>query len=167
MHKMTERNLEEAYAGESMAFMKYSIWADKAEAEGRANVARLFRAVAAAEKVHANNHWRVLGRIQDTASNLQHAIEGEDFEIDEMYPAFKAVGEHQGEKSAVRAMHFALETEKVHSKMYKKALDAVKKGEDLKVGDIHVCPVCGYTMEGTLPDNCPVCNAKKETFKKY
>lgn len=167
MKKMTERDLNEAYAGESMAFMKYNIWADKAEAEGKGNVARLFRAVAAAEKVHATNHWKVLGNVLDTAANLQHAIEGENYEIEEMYPAFKAVAELQGEKGAVRSTHWALETEKVHSKMYGKALDAVKSGNDAELGDVYICPVCGYTMEDEAPDICPVCKAKSTTFKKF
>ncbi|MCJ7562369.1 MAG: rubrerythrin family protein [Thermoplasmata archaeon] len=167
MHKMTERNLNEAYAGESMAYMKYNIWADKAESEGKKGVAKLFRAIAAAEKVHATNHWKVLGNVQDSAANLQHAIDGENYEIDEMYPAFKAVAEHQAEKGATRTMHFALETEKIHTNMYQKALDSVNAGKDAEIGDIYVCPVCGFTMEGTVPDYCPVCNAKKESFKKF
>jgi len=167
MHKMTERFLSDAYAGESQAFMKYNIWADKAEAEGKKNVARMFRAIAAAEKVHATNHWRTLGMVQDTAKNLDHAIEGENFEVDEMYPAYKAVAEHQGEKGAVRSTHWALETEKAHVKMYDRAKKAVEAGKDVDMGDVYICPVCGFTMEGTLPDLCPVCNAKKESFRKY
>jgi rubrerythrin len=167
MHDMTERNLNEAYAGESMAFMKYSIWADRAEKEGKPGVARLFRAVAAAERVHAGNHWRTLGKVGDTASNLRHAIEGEQYEVDEMYPAHKVVAELQGEKAAVRTNHFALETEKVHVLMYGKALGAVEAGGDLELGDVYVCPICGYTMEGSPPEVCPVCGAKRESFAKH
>jgi len=167
MHKMTERFLYDAYAGESQAFMKYTIWADKAEAEGKKNVAKLFRAVAHAEKVHATNHWRTLGNVHDTVKNLEHAIEGENFEVEEMYPAYKATAEHQGEKGAVRTTHWALETEKVHAVMYGKAKKAVEAGTDMELGDVYVCPVCGFTMEGTVPDTCPVCNAKKESFKKF
>lgn len=167
VRKMTERDLNDAYAGESMAYMKYNIWADKAEAEGKKNVARLFRAISAAEKVHATNHWKTLGNVKDTAENLQHAIDGENYEIEEMYPAFKAVAELQQEKGAVRTTHWALETEKVHTKMYQKALDAVKAGGDAQLGDVYICPVCGYTMEDEVPDLCPICNAKKSTFKKY
>jgi rubrerythrin len=167
MHKMTERDLNEAYAGESMAFMKYTVWADKAEADGRPNIARLFRAVAAAEKVHAANHWKVLGNVHDTVANLEHAIEGESHEIEEMYPAFKAVAESQQEKAAVRTIHWALETEKVHHMKYKRALESAKSGKDLELGVLHVCPVCGYTMEGDAPDACPICGAKKEKFSKF
>jgi rubrerythrin len=167
MRKMTERDLNDAYAGESMAYMKYNIWADKAEAEGKKEVARLFRAIAAAEKVHATNHWKTLGNVSDTAANLEHAIDGEIYEVDEMYPAFKAVAELQQEKGAVRTTHWALETEKVHIKMYQKALEAVKAGKDVELGDVYVCPVCGYTMDGEVPDLCPICSAKKDRFVKF
>jgi len=167
MHKMSERNLNEAYAGESMAFMKYNIWADKAEAEGKKEVARLFRAISQAEKVHATNHWKTLGQVMDTKANLQHAIDGENYEVDEMYPSFKWVAEHQGEKGVERTTHWALETEKIHAVMYEKAKQAVEAGKDASFGDIYVCPVCGYTMEGSPPDLCPICNAKKASFKKF
>jgi rubrerythrin len=167
MRKMTDRNLNEAYAGESMAYMKYNIWADKAEAEGKKGVAKLFRAISAAEKVHATNHWKTLGMIQDSSENLQHAIDGETYEVTEMYPAFKAVAELQEEKGAVRSTFWALETEKVHAGMYQRAKQAVDGGKDAEVGDIYICPVCGYTMEGSPPDICPICNARKNTFKKF
>lgn len=164
---MTEENLNSAYAGESMAYMKYSIWADKADAEGKPEVARLFRAIAHAERVHAGNHLRVLGGVLETAENLQHAEEGEHHEINEMYPAFKAVAELQNEKAAVRTTHWALETEKIHEGMFEKARQSVVSGKDAEFGDIWVCPVCGYTMEGTPPDACPICQAKKEKFRKF
>ena len=167
MHKMTKRNLEEAFAGESMAHMKYTIWADKADKEGKPQIARLFRAVATAEKVHAANHWRVLGNVADTPANLEHAVEGENYEVDEMYPAFKAVAEHQGEKGALRSMNFAYEVEKIHAKLYSRAKEAAVLGQDVQLGELHVCPVCGYTGEGTMPDTCPICGAKKETFARF
>lgn len=167
MRKMTDRNLNEAYAGESMAYMKYNIWADKAEQEGKPQVARLFRAISAAEKVHATNHFRTLSMIQGTKDNLQHAMDGENYEVDEMYPAFKVVAEKQEEKGATRSTYWALETEKVHAQMYAKAKGAVESGKDASFGEIWVCPVCGYTGEGEAPDLCPICNAKKSTFKKF
>ena len=167
MRKMTDRNLNEAYAGESMAYMKYNIWADKADQEGKPQVARLFRAISQAEKVHATNHWRTLNMIQGTKDNLQHAIDGENYEVTEMYPAFKSVAELQEEKGAVRSTYWALETEKVHAQMYSKAKGAVESGKDASFGEIWVCPVCGYTGEGEAPDLCPICNAKKSTFKKF
>jgi rubrerythrin len=117
--------------------------------------------------VHAANHWRALGNIGETDANLEHAIEGENYEVDEMYPAFEAVAEHQGEKNALRSIRFAFEVEKVHAKLYAKAKEAVDSGMDAELGDLHVCPVCGYTVEGNPPDNCPVCGAKKELFSKF
>ena len=167
MRKMTEKNLNDAYAGESMAHMKYSIWADKADQEGKPQVARLFRAISYAERVHATNHWRTLGNIKGSVDNLQHAIEGEIYEVEEMYPAFKHVAELQEEKLAVRSTFWALETEKVHAKMYERAKDAIIAGKDYDKNEIWVCPVCGYTGEGEAPDLCPICNAKKSTFKTF
>ena len=167
MRKMTEKNLNDAYAGESMAHMKYSIWADQADKEGKPQVSRMFRAISYAERVHATNHWRTLGQIQKTTENLQHAIEGENYEVDEMYPAFKAVAELQDEKGAIRSTYWALETEKVHAKMYAEAKKAVEEGKDASTAQIWVCPVCGYTGEGEGPDLCPICNAKKSTYKRF
>jgi len=167
MRAMTNKNLNDAYAGESMAHMKYAIWADKAEAEGKPQVARLFRAVSYAERVHATNHWKTLGNVLGTADNLQHAMDGENYEVQEMYPAFKAVAELQGEKGAIRSTYWALETEKVHAKMYDKAKHSVLEGKDYGTQKIWVCPVCGYTGEGDEPDLCPICNAKKSTFKVF
>ena len=167
MHKMTKRDLEEAFAGESMAYMKYTIWADKADKEGKPQVARLLRAIASAEKVHATNHWRVLGNVGETSTNVDHAIEGENYEVDEMYPAFKAVAEHQGEKGALRSMNLAYEVEKIHARFYAKAKKAIDLGQDVEFGELHVCPVCGYTGEGTMPDTCPICGAKNDGFVKF
>ena len=167
MHRMTEKNLSDAYAGESQAFMKYNIWADRAEHEGKNGVAKLFRAISHAEKVHATNHWRALGMIKGTKDSLERAIEGEKYEVEEMYPAFKMVAEAQKEKAAIQTMDYALEAEKVHVGMYEKAKEAVAAGKDIQVGDIYICPTCGYTMEGTAPDKCPICGARKDTFKKF
>ena len=167
MHTMTDRNLHEAFAGESQAHMKYKIWADKAESEGKHEVARLFRAVSRAEQVHATNHWKALGMIKGSADNVQGGIDGEVYEITEMYPSFKAVAELQEEKGAIRSTFWALETEKVHADLYRKAKEALAQGKDAKFKELYICPVCGYTMEGDPPDICPICNAKKASFEKY
>ncbi len=167
MRKMTKANLEAAFAGESQAHMKYLIFADEALKEGFSQVARLFRAIAFAEQVHATNHLRALGAVGQSEANLQVAIDGETFEVDEMYPAYKAVAELQEEKSAVRSTHYALEAEKVHAGMYQRAKQAVEAGNDAKVGDIYVCEVCGYTVEGEVPARCPICGAPKEKFRKF
>lgn len=167
MRKMTEKNLRDAFCGESMAHMKYLIYADKAEKDGYPNVARLFRAIAYAEFVHAKNHWQELGEISSTSQNLQAGIDGENFEVEEMYPVYKHVAEMQGEKGAVRSATFALEAEKIHAAMYTEAKQKVDEGKDIEIGDIYICPVCGYTAEGEPPDKCPVCGLPKDKFKKF
>jgi len=164
MHKMTQSNLEAAFAGESQAHMRYLIFADKAERQGFPNVARLFRANAYAEQVHATNHFKALGNLGKTVDNLGAAIGGETYEVEEMYPAFLAVAELQEEKAAVRSNTWALEAEKVHAEMYGEAKSAVKDGKDAQVGQVYVCSVCGWTGEGEPPDECPLCKAKKEKF---
>ncbi len=167
MRKMTEDNLKSAFAGESQAHMKYLIFADKAEEEGRLNVARLFRAIAYAEQVHAANHLNALGTVGSTSVNLQAAIGGETYEVEEVYPAYKAVAELQEERRAMQSMNFALEAEKIHAGMYQKAKQAVDGGSDIKLGDLFICSVCGYTVEGEAPGRCPVCGAVKGKFKKF
>lgn len=164
---MTETNLRNAFAGESQAHVRYLIYAKKADEEGKPNVARLFRAVAFAEQVHGSNHFKTLGDLGDTAENLQEAINGENFEVEEMYPAYDAVAKLQLEKDAVRSIHYAIEAEKIHSAMYTEAKQAVKSGKDADLGDIFICPICGYTVEGEAPDTCPVCNAPKNKFIKF
>jgi rubrerythrin len=167
MHHTTKGNLEAAFAGESQAHMRYLIFADKAEKEGLANIARLFRAVAYAERVHATNHLRTLGGISTTAENLQEGIDGETYEVDEMYPSFKAVADLQEEKSAARTMLWAWEAEKIHAGMYGQARESALHGQDIALGDVWICDVCGHTVEGEPPDVCPVCQAKKERFIKF
>jgi len=164
---MTENNLKAAFAGESQAHMRYLAFADKAEKEGFPNVARLFRAISFAEQVHATGHFRTLGGINSTAENLGEAIGGETYEVDEMYPAFIAVAEVQAERSAQRSMSYALEAEKIHAAMYQEARQAVQAGRDPSLGTIYICEVCGYTVEGSAPDRCPVCNAPKERFHAF
>jgi rubrerythrin len=167
MHKMTKANLEAAFAGESQAHMRYLAFADKANKEGYPEIARLFQAVAFAERMHATSHLRVLDGIGQTADNLEEAIGGETYEVDEMYPAFQAVAELQEEKAAVRSHKFAFEAEKVHAGLYQMARQSVLAGQDADVGDIHVCEVCGWTVEGEAPDRCPLCSAVKEKFRKF
>lgn len=167
MRQMTDQNLRAAFAGESQAHMRYMIFSEKAEREKKNNLARLFKAISFAEQVHATNHYRALGEINDSSKNLQVAIDGETYEAEDMYPAYKAVAELQNEQSAVRTTNFALEAEKVHATMYKKAKEAADQGKDVHVGDIYICDLCGYTIEGEAPDVCPVCGAKKDRFKKF
>ncbi len=167
MKKMTEANLRAAFAGESQAHMKYLNFAERAEKDGLANVARLFQAVAFAEQVHASNHLRALEGIQDTAVNLADAIAGETFEVDEMYPSYVAVAELQGEKTALHPMKWALEAEKIHSVLYAKAKEAAEKKQDISGEDIWICAACGFTVEGEAPDVCPVCGAPRAKFRRF
>jgi rubrerythrin len=167
MKKMTEENLKNAFAGESQAHMKYMAFADKAEKENLPNVARLFRANSFAEQVHATNHLRTLSGIGNTSENIKDAIEGETFEVEEMYPAYVCVAEEQQEKGAETMTKWALEAEKVHAELYKKALGSVEEGQDLEAQPIHVCQVCGFTVEGEAPDTCPVCGSPKEKFTEF
>jgi rubrerythrin len=167
MKPMTEQNLRAAFAGESQAHMRYQIFADKAEEEGKPNVARLFRAISFAERVHAANHFKALGDLGDSGSNLQVAIDGETFEVDEMYPAYDAVAKLQKERGAESSIHFALEAEKIHAAMYQTARQAVAAGQDMDLGAVQICEVCGYTTEGDAPDSCPVCGAPKRKFRSF
>lgn len=167
MRKMTEDNLKAALAGESQAHLKYLNFSQKAQQEGKENVARLFAAASFSEQVHASAHLRTLKGIGSTEENLAAAIEGEGFEVDEMYPAFMAVAEQQEERGARGSFYKALEAEKVHHEMYAAALQAVRAGGDAEIGAIYVCSVCGFTMSGEAPDECPVCGAPKEKFREF
>lgn len=181
MHAMTAANLRSAFGGESMAHMRYQIWGDCAEREGFPNVARLFRAISYAERVHATNHFKAMRDVAgafnvtsgggfglgSTAENLQGAIDGETFEINEMYPAYMAVAKLQEEKGAERSMYYAISAEKIHAAMYQEAKQAVDAGKDVELGPVQVCEVCGYTAEGEAPDKCPICGAAKDRFKTF
>ncbi|RJQ40251.1 MAG: rubrerythrin family protein [Nitrospiraceae bacterium] len=159
----TEKNLKEAFAGESQANRKYLAFAKKAEAEGFKLIAKLFRAAAEAETIHAHNHLRELGGIKSTKENLEEAINGESYEFQKMYPQMIEDAEAEGIKGALRSFNFANEVEKIHAELYRKALENI--GENQEV-DYYVCQVCGNTVEGEPPDECPICGAKKKMFKK-
>ena len=167
MHAMTKANLEAAFAGESQAHMKYLIFADVAEKDGFPEAARLFRAIAHAERVHARNHLKQLGKIGKTADNLEAAFSGENFENTEMYPAFDAVAKLQGEKGAIRSFYYAVEAERIHEVMYKEAREVILAGKDIPAASVYVCPVCGHTHIGELPDKCPICNLPKDKYLKF
>ncbi|MGD8624301.1 MAG: rubrerythrin family protein [Anaerolineae bacterium] len=167
MKAMTAENLKDALSGESQAHLKYLAFAAQADKEGKANIARLFRAIAYAEQVHAINHLKELGGVGDTVANLQAAIDGENFEVDEMYAAYLKVAEAQEERGARRTMTYAIEAEKIHAEMYAQAKEKAEAGEDLSIDTVYICPVCGFTHIGEPPDRCPVCNAKKKVFKAF
>jgi len=181
MHDMTASHLRSAYGGESMAHMRYIKWAAVAEKEGFPNVARLFRAISYAEEVHATNHFVELRNqtgafsvtseagfgIGSTSENLQGGIDGEQFEINEMYPVYVEVATFQGEKGALRSFKYALSAEKIHAAMFQQAKQAVDAGKDIELGPVQICCVCGYTTEGEIPDKCPVCGATHDKFKTF
>lgn len=167
MKKITKKNLKDAFAGESQAHMKYLAFSDKAEKENYVNIARLFKANAFAEVIHAQNHLKRLSGIGSTAENIDEAIEGETFEVEEMYPVYIETARFQGEKGAEISSSWALEAEKVHAGLYKKAKKSLENGNDLDAAPIYVCSQCGFTMEGDAPDKCPVCGAPKQKFKKF
>ncbi|MFX1274770.1 MAG: rubrerythrin family protein [Promethearchaeota archaeon] len=162
----TEDNLKEAFAGESQANRKYLAFAEQAEKDSLPQIAKLFRAAAAAETVHAHNHLRVLGGIKSTVENLKAAIGGEHYEFTSMYPQFIEDAKSQGNKQAERSFNLANQVEKIHHGLYEKALEAAESGKDLKAQKISICSVCGYTHEGEPPEKCPVCGAPKDKFKK-
>jgi rubrerythrin len=160
----TKTNLKEAFAGESQANRKYLAFANKAEQDGFPIVARLFRAAAEAETIHALGHLAALDGIGSTADNLKEAIDGETYEFQKMYPPMIQQAEAEGHKGK-RMMTFANKAEAVHAKLYAAALQAVQSGKDLSA-TIYLCPVCGNIEFGTPPATCPICGTKGEKFIK-
>jgi rubrerythrin len=162
----SEENLKAAFAGESQANRKYLAFAKKADKDGFPQVAKIFRAAAAAETVHAHNHLREFGGIKSTQENIRAAIDGEHYEFTKMYPEFLEDAKKEGNKGAERTFNYANEVEKIHHKLYTNALEAVESGKDLEKKDVYICPVCGYTHEGEPPEKCPVCGAVKKVFQE-
>lgn len=162
----TVEDLKAAFAGESQANRKYLAFAKKADADGYPQVAKLFRAAAAAETVHAHNHLRALDGIGTTTDNLNAAIEGENYEWVTMYPDFIKDAETESVKRALNSFKWAWEVEKIHEELYKKALASVETQKPLAEVDYYVCPICGYTHEGPYQGPCPVCKTPGEKFEK-
>ncbi len=160
----TDKNLKDAFAGESQANRKYLAFAKKAEQEGYKTIAKLFQATADAETIHAHNHLKALGAIKSTAENLQEGIDGETYEFDSMYPPMIEEAQKEGRKDAERSFFLAMESEKVHADLYKDALANLDNQEDV---DYYLCPVCGYIEKGHAPDTCPICKVKASMFVKY
>lgn len=157
----TAENLQEAFAGESQANRKYLAFAKQAEKEGLPHIAKLFRAVAEAETVHAHAHLKHMGGIGTTVENLKAAMSGEIHEFTKMYPQMIADAQEEGQRAVERGFYFANEVEKIHAKLYEKALANMNKPTD---ADYYVCSVCGYTCEEEAPEKCPVCNAAHKAF---
>jgi rubrerythrin len=163
MTKVTE-DLQAAFAGESQANRRYTLFAKKADDEGLPQIAKLFRAAAVSEANHAANHLRALGDVKTTADNLRAAINGENYEVTNMYPEFMQDAEAEGVKRALSSFRWAWEVEKVHEQLYRKALENI--GAEATPVDYYVCPVCGYTHEGPWADKCPVCGTPGERFER-
>ncbi len=160
----TQKNLAAAFAGESQANRKYLAFAKQADAEKLPQVAKLFRAAAEAETIHAHTHLRNLGMIKSTAENLREAIAGETYEFTEMYPGFISEAQNENQSAAiVKGMQLANDAEKVHASLYQKALDTLENPVSV---DYYLCSVCGHIAEGAAPDKCPICGAKTAAYKK-
>lgn len=162
----TSDNLGEAFAGESKANRMYTAFAKKADEEGHRQVARLFRAAAAAETVHALNHLKAMDAVRDTEENLKKAVYGEHYEFQSMYPAFIKDAEEEGAKGAKWTFDVASKVEKIHHELYSAALKALGNKEEIPETDYYVCQVCGNTVGGEPPEKCPICGAPKARFKK-
>ncbi len=159
-------NLRDAFSGESQANRRYLAFAQKAEKEGFVQIAKLFRAAAEAETIHAFNHLKIMEEVKSTYENLETAISGETFEFSKMYPEYIKIANVEGNKRASWSFKVANKVEEVHANLYTKAIQAVKSKNDLEITDYFVCSVCGNTVEDEAPDRCPICNAPKKQFFK-
>jgi len=162
----TPENLQTAFAGESQANRRYLFFADKAEKEGYPQIARLFRAVAEAETVHARNHLETMGGIGLTKDNLQAAIQGENYEFTKMYPGFIEQAKAENNDGAQTGFDWANKVEKIHHGLYQKILKTLETGQQLKDEPYFVCQGCGYTVAGEAPEKCPICGAPRSMFKR-
>ncbi|MBI2859774.1 MAG: rubrerythrin family protein [Chloroflexi bacterium] len=162
----TENNSQAAFAGESQANRKYTFFAHKADEEGQKQVARLFRAAADSETVHARNHFKVVGGVKSISDNLRAAISGEHYEFTKMYPEFIKQAEADKNAAAKQSFDWANKVEQIHHRLFENALTGVEGGAKAPEKPIYVCQNCGNTVEGSAPDTCPVCGVPKNMFKK-
>ncbi len=162
----TEENLQEAFAGESQANRRYLFFADKAEKEGHTLIARLFRATAEAETVHARNHFAVMDGVGSTRDNLMAGVIGEHYEFTRMYPIFIDKAEEEENRRAQVTFEYANEVEQIHHGLYEQALKALEAGQQLKDEPYFVCQGCGNTVAGEAPEKCPICGAPRRMFER-
>lgn len=160
----TMDNLQAAFAGESQANRKYLAFSKQAEKDGKPNTAKLFRAAAEAETVHAHAHLRAMKGIASTEENVKAAIEGEGHEFNVMYPEFIEEAEKEGAQEALRSFQYAIQVEKIHHDLYSKADEALKGSGDIELSKIFVCPVCGNTVLDEVPEKCPICGVPGSKF---
>ncbi len=159
----TMQDLMEAFAGEAQANRKYTAYAKKAEKDGKTNAAKLFRAAADAETIHALKHFEVAGKVLSTVDNLKDAVEGETHEYESMYPEFLKDAQAEGNKAAILGFTYAMKAEQVHAKLYQEALDTIDSDEEVS---FYLCPVCG-NIEKAVPDKCSICGVPGKMFIKY
>lgn len=162
----TSENLKDAFSGESQANRTYLAFAKKAEKEGLPQVAKLFRAAAFAETVHALNHLKIIGKTKSTIENLKSAVSGETFEFDEMYPKYIEIAIQEGDKKALWSFDVANKVEKIHAGLFSKAIESIENEKEFADTDYYVCKVCGNTVEASAPERCPICGAPKEQFER-
>jgi rubrerythrin len=159
----SKENLKAAFTGESMANRTYLAFAKKADNEGYPQIAKLFRAAAAAETVHAHNHLQRMGGVGTTMDNLKEAINGETYEFEKMYPEFIEAAKKDGDNRALWSFEVANKVERIHARLFEKALEEIGQNEDT---DYYVCSVCGHTHEGKPEENCPICGAPPSKYEK-
>ena len=164
MADQTNKNLKDAFAGESQANRRYLAFSQKASEEGFTNISRLFRAVAESETIHAHNHLRAMGEIRSTLENVENALKGEVDETTSMYPMFMDQAKRDANNDALSSFFWANEAEKTHADFYERALETMKQGKDLELEELYICSVCGYTVEASPPEKCPTCGEGKEKF---
>jgi rubrerythrin len=165
MPDQTKKNLQEAFGGESRANRLYLAFSEKAAHEGFPNIAKLFRVVAESETIHALNHLRAIGAVKSTRENAETALKGEMDEINDMYPMFMDQAQRDRNNDALKTFYWANEAEKTHAEFYERAVGALKQGQDLEVKDLFICSVCGWTVEGTPPEKCPICGESRDKFR--
>jgi rubrerythrin len=161
----TNENLATAFAGESQANRKYLAFARQAEKEGLGQIAKLFRAAAEAETIHALAHFANMGGVGTTLQNLEVAVAGETYEYEEMYPPMVEQAKAEGHKGKTM-LGFANAAERVHARLFAQALDAMKAGKDLSQMEVFLCPFCGDIEFGVPPERCPICGAPGTKFQK-
>ena len=165
MTTQSKKNLKAAFASESQANRRYLAFSKKATEEGFHNIARLFQAVAESETIHAFNHLKSMDEVKSTLENVKVSLQGEQDEILSMYPMFVDQAKRDTDNDALNSFFWAKEAEKTHSAFYERALESLKDGKDLELKELHICVICGYTVEGDPPDKCPNCGVDKNQFQ--
>ena len=159
----TDQNLKTAFTGEAKACLRLLAYAEKAEQEGYDQMAHLFRAISAGERVHALKNMRLLSEVESTEQNLKKSFDREITVSENYYPGFIQTADEEGNQPAVTAFSQARDAEAFHAKLYKNAIEHMLEERQTRY---HVCTVCGYVVDGEPPENCPVCEAPREKFEQ-